>query len=115
MSDQLIALVIPPQSEPFAILSTDVGMSTQDGIGRACAHVGCVNRNGLSVEAQRFCEAEHAAMLDDVRMFEAWLKRCDPALVAWLAEGAQSVPADAFSGKFDDVVADSDREDYVGC
>ena len=54
-------------------------------------------------------------MLDDVRMFEEWLKRCDPALVAWLAEGAQSVPADAFSGTFDDVVlASEDREDYVG-
>ena len=114
MSDQLIALVIPPQAEPFAILATDVGMSTQDGIGRACAHVGCVNRNSLSVEAQRFCEAEHAAMMNDVRMFEAWLKRCDPALVAWLNAGAQSVPVDAFSGTLDDVLVSEDREDWIG-
>lgn len=114
MSDQLIALVIPQQAEPFVILADDVGMSTQDGIGRACAHVGCVNRNGLSVEAQRFCEAEHAAMMDDVRMFETWLRRCDPMLVAWVAEGAQSVPADAFSGTFDDVVVSEDREDWIG-
>lgn len=114
MSDQLIALVIPQQAEPFTILATDAGMSTQDGIGRACAHVGCVNLDGLSVEAQQFCDAEHAAMLDDARMFEAWLKRCDPTFVAWLAEGAQSVPADAFSGTFDDVVAIEDREDWIG-
>ena len=113
----------------MAINLVAFGVSTTDGIcrvyqcspvatGRAAAHVGASNIATMPREARQACESEQEAMRNEVRAFVAyleWLAKSDPNYALWVAEGAQTVPANAFNGTFDDVVADSDREDYAGC
>lgn len=69
-------------------------------------------------EARQACADEQEAMRQEIRCFVAyleWLAKSDPNYALWVAEGAQSVPADAFSGDFSGVVGNEDRKDYVGC
>lgn len=108
MSDQLIALVVPQKDEPFSILASDIG------IGKAAAHSGCVNLDGLSKESLRVCLKERLAILAEIHSFVAMLES-DPAWVEWKLAGSPSVPADAFSGDFGDVAVSEDREGFVGC
>jgi len=113
----------------MAINLVAFGVSTTDGIhrvyqcspiatGRAAAHVGAPNIATMPREARQACVDEQEAMRNEVRAFVAyleWLAKSDPSYALWLAEGSQSVPADAFSGDFSDVVASEDREGFVGC
>jgi hypothetical protein len=112
----------------MAINLVAFGVSTTDGIyrvyqcspiatGRAAAHVGAPGVATMPREARQACVDEQEAMRNEVRAFVAyleWLAKSDPNYALWVAEGSQSVPADAFIGTFDDVVADSDREDWIG-
>ena len=113
----------------MAINLVAFGVSTTDGIhrvyqcspvavGRAAAHVGAPSIATMPREAQQACENEQEAMRNEMRAFVAyleWLAKSDPNYALWVAEGSQTVPDGAFSGTFSKVVADSDREDYVGC
>lgn len=85
--------------------------------GRAAAYVGAPGVAAMPREARQACVDEQEAMRNDVRAFVAyleWLAKSDPNYALWVAEGSPTVPADAFSGTFDDVLADSDREDWIG-
>ena len=86
--------------------------------GRAAAHVGAPGVATMPREARQACADEQEAMRQEIRCFVAyleWLAKSDPNYALWVAEGAQSVPADAFSGDFSGVVGNEDRKDYVGC
>lgn len=86
--------------------------------GRAAAHVGAPSITAMPREARQACMDEQEAMRNEVRAFVAyleWLAKSDPNYALWVAEGSQTVPDGAFSGTFDDVVANSDREGFIGC
>ena len=50
----------------------EIGAATRVAAGKAAAHVGGAGYARLSPEAQAACDAEQAAMRDDVHMFEVF-------------------------------------------
>jgi hypothetical protein len=112
MSKRILAVGVSVNHEPFTIV-----VPTQEGIGRASAHVGAVKFSELSTEAKAACLVEQMAMRFDIHAFERHLQHLaesDPNYALWKAEGAQGVPFDAFQGDYSDVEPEEYREGFVG-
>jgi hypothetical protein len=94
-----------------------VDTPSQQGIGRASAHVGAAKFSELSPSERMACVVEQMHMRFDIKMFERYLQHLaesDPNYALWKAEGAQGVPFDAFQGDYSDVEPEEYREGFVG-